>query len=64
MKNQDDSITATRSQIEQVYITWVNENKENPENFQSINVEEMTTEEIEQYAKDCTDYLFAKLNES
>jgi hypothetical protein len=64
MKNQDERISATLSQIEQAFVYWANESKESPENFESINTKEMNVDEINEYAKACAEYLFAKLQES
>jgi hypothetical protein len=60
---QYDSITIARSQLEKIFIIWCEESKENTDQFESIKVDKMTDKEIEDYAKDCANYVIEKYNE-
>lgn len=64
MKKQEETITVTRSKLEKIYYSWCHECMEYPDNFESIKVNEMTEEEIDQYSKDCADYMIKKCQES
>jgi hypothetical protein len=60
MKNQDDTITVTRAQLELIFVHWCNEAKETGSRFEDIEL--MNDSEIAEYSVECADYIIQKHN--